>query len=184
MDLIDPELDNTTSAAKTGSIGSLRPKSLGSLVKSARGKELNRAKWTLVIVGLIYIAYYGIQYTMAEQLVDAEFQKQLNAAGPGAQIDPAARQNSILGVLIITAGGAALGLAMLALGTLVKRFPVALLTIALVLFIGYHGTLGYFVPITLLDLWVVKVVVLFGLVKGLKAALGEQREARSLAGPA
>lgn len=176
MSMSDPELDDTTSAAKTGSLGSLKPKSLGSLVQSARGKELNRAKWTLIIVGLIYIAYYGFQFAAAEKMIDDEIQKQALAA--------AERDNSILGFRLITAAGSMLGLAMLLLGLVVRRFPIAISTIALVLFVGYHAILGFLAPITLVDLWIIKVVVLFGLIKGIRAAVGEQRQARRLAGPA
>ena len=184
MSMSDPELDDTTSAAKTGSLGSLKPKSLGSLVQSARGKELNRAKWILIVVGLLYVLINGLQFVGAEGGVDEEIQKQLKDAGPGAVMDPNFRDTAIANRKLLSGAASAVGLLLLIFGLIVKRFPVPVTTMSLVLFIGLNAVLGYLAPTTLVAGLVLKVIFLFGLVKALQAALAAQKDARLLAGPA
>src|SRR5438105_7485559 len=102
-----------------------QPASLGSLAQSARGKQLNQARWILIVIGVIYIIGHGFMLyntpKEVRQVLDAEVRK---AQQPGMAVNPAevkkVEQTLQLFCYLIYGGALALGILFVVFGLIVK----------------------------------------------------------------
>src|SRR4051812_46704838 len=82
---------------------------LGNLAQSARSKELNQARWILILIGALTLVVNGFMFTRAEKEVDEEIQKEVAKGGPGTKVDTEVRTSIIRTVRMIYGGAALLG---------------------------------------------------------------------------
>lgn len=162
--------------------------SMGSLAQSARLKELNSARWALIIVGVLVIGVNIFEMVNLRSLVREAFQKEIRNLGPGAIVDQAQlrrlEDSAVRIGTIIGAGAIVLGVVFLILGLLVRRFPVPITITGLVLFLIYQGAL---IVLDINNLYrgiILKVIVLVVLVKAIQAAFAYQKDAVAQTEPA
>ena len=163
--------------------GSDLPK-LGSLAQAARTKHLKQARNTLFILGAIITIGYALFLVKDWSDVEGQIQQQGKVAAVQAQ-----QASMILKVflLIIYGSSIAIGLLFLLFGFFVERYPVPILIVALILYIGlqlfwgalalYSGNWQAFLNYGI----VFRVLIVFGLWKALQAAFAAQKEAREMA---
>ncbi|MFO0944251.1 MAG: hypothetical protein U0930_26375 [Pirellulales bacterium] len=149
---------------------------LGNLAQAARGNQLNSARWTMIVIGLLTLAINGFSFVTAEKQIDDEIAK---VRQPGDQIDMGVR-NQVVGLMKLVSGGAAaLGGIFIVLGVLVYKFPVPCTVAGLILYIV--STLGFAAldPSTLVRGIIIKIIIVFGLFKSVQSALAYQAEMKA-----
>jgi hypothetical protein len=159
---------------------------LGSLGQEARLKNLNTAKWIMIIVGLIQMGNFAIFYAMTEKEADTVIAEELRNQRIGRdQIDPVQfreyRDTMIRIARLIYGALIALGAAFVIMGLFVKKYPVPLTITALVLFIGVHAVLAILNPVNLAAGLLLKVIFIVGLAKAIQAAIAYERERKAMA---
>jgi hypothetical protein len=158
-----------------------------SLAQSARLKQLNTARGILIGVGLLTIALNIFQFVAVERLVDEQFNKEIiELRRQGMQIDQVKlaelRASSISAVKLVCIGLVFVGALFLVGAALIKSFPVPVTIISLVVYVGCAVIFGILDPATLLQGIIIKVIIVFALVKAVQAAMAYQREMQSNTG--
>jgi hypothetical protein len=168
-------------------LGSLVPStsSLGSLSQSARGKQLKTAQWLMIVVGILTVVVNGVVFSIIEGQVDREIQNEITKVhAQGLQVDQEAvtklRSRAIHISQLISGSAVALGVVFIALGVLVKKFPVPCTIIGLVLYLGATAIYGYIAPETLIHGWLWKIITIVVLIKSVQAAVSYQQNQKSL----
>jgi hypothetical protein len=159
--------------------------SLGSLAQSARGKQLNTARWLLIVVGILTVVFNGIAFSTIEGEVDKAIQNEINKHhGQNWQVNQEAlkevRTRAIHIGQLIAGSAVALGVVFIVLGALVKKFPIPCTVFGLVLYIGATAIYGYLDPEILAQgiLW--KIITIVALIKSVQSAVSYQQNAQSL----
>jgi len=160
-------------------------KPLGSLAQSAREKQLNQARWILIIVGILTIAVNGFLFVAAEAAVKAQIDKEV--ADLRAQrvmvIDQAElakfQASATRLTRVVAAGMVALGGLFVFFGVILKKYPVPISVTSLVLYVGAAAGFAILDPSTLLKGIVVKVLIVFGLAKAVQAAVAYEKEQKA-----
>jgi hypothetical protein len=157
---------------------------LGSLAQKARGKQLNQARWILIVIGALTVIVNGALMATLRDSIRNEIKKEIAKAGPGAVVDQGRvrqieEQAYRVGML---AGGVAvvLGVIFIVCGIIIKMFPVPVTIISLVLYV--LAALGFAAldPKTPGAGLIVKIIVVVALVKAIQAALVYEREGQKL----
>ncbi len=160
---------------------SLKP--LGSLAQSARLKQLNSARAILFFIGITTLAFNVFLYLHAPKEVDDVIQAEVQKAGPGMVFDPVkleeAKSSILLTVRLIYGGTAALGVLFIIFGIIIKRFPVPVTVLGLVLYLGSNAVFAYLNPETLRMGIVLKIIFIVALFKAIQAAMEYQKEVRA-----
>jgi hypothetical protein len=164
----------TTNFSEMPNSPGLKP--LGSLAQSARGKELNTARSLLLFIGFLTMAVNGFMFANAEKEVDKVIQAELTKAGPGAVVQEDAKTSILALTRMIYGGTAALGLVFVICGLLIKKYPVPLSLTALTLYLAGNAVFALLNPLSLAAGIVIKVIIIFGLVKAVQAAFAYQKE--------
>lgn len=151
-----------TAAADSG------PKPLGSLAQSARGKEINQARWILIAIGFLTMAGNGFFLYNTPNEVRQVLAQQGNQLNP-AQVE-GVRQSLTAFCYLIYGGLSLLGFLFIVFGLIVKAYPLPITIASLVLYILANALLGYLNPMAILQGAVLKVFVVVGLFKAIKAA--------------
>ncbi len=158
---------------------------LGSLAQSARSKQLNMARGILLFIGILTVIVNAVFFAMIEQQVDNEIQAEIRKLPPGMAVNQAEvarlRETAISLSKLIQGGAIALGAVFIVLGLLVKKHPVPMTVTGLVLYIGAAVVFGFINPQTLYMGWIVKLLIIAGLVKSIQSAVAYQREQQNLA---
>jgi hypothetical protein len=170
---------------------------LGSLAQKARGKQLNQAKWILIVIGVLTILFNGALFALARSMVDAQVQKQIAQLGGAGRviIDQTVLQREIaeavLRTRIVTGIGILLGAVFLTLGVIVHRFPVPATIAALVLYIlDTLANLAFTVMLAkeagkdgasagLPAGWIIRVLIIIALAKAVQSAIAYEKEKRA-----
>jgi hypothetical protein len=157
------------------------PPALGSLAQAARGKQLRQARNILVIIGILIMVGSLVDLAMARTILRRELEKEAEGLRAHHQeVDPAALQKEedfLFRVVVLIDGGTALlGALFVVFGLIVRRYPVLITILSLVLFIGMIVVLGVLNPVTLAQGWLIKIIALVGLAKAVQAAIAYQRE--------
>ena len=155
---------------------SAAPKKLGSLAQSAHGKELKQARNILIIIGVLTFALNGFMLANAQKEVDDAVRVELQKAGPGAIVDPDAKQAILTMVYAIYGGAMALGAVFIFLGVIIKKFPLPITILSLVLYLAGTAVFAVLNWTTLLSGIIFKVFVVIALVRAIKAAKAYQDE--------
>ena len=151
-----------------------------SLAQAARMKSLNQARYTLIAIGILTIAanlFFGLA---ADDAVKREFDKELAAKGLNrAVVDQVKLQEAEEAALRITRlasfGFAALGAIFVAAGALIKKYPVPISIVSLVLYLGSTVIMGMLDTDLLLKGIIIKVIIIVALVKAVQAAIAYQK---------
>jgi hypothetical protein len=160
-----------------------KPEGLGSLARSARGKQLKQARTILFVVGVMQIIGSIIFISLApgqiKQALDAEITK---AGGPG-RVDPAAVQqveaNALRITQIVNGGFLLMGVLFIVFGFILPMYPVPVAVTSLVVFLGAQVIVALFNPASLAQGIIIKAIFVVALAKAVQAALADQRERRA-----
>ena len=156
---------------------------LKSLAQSARVGHLRSARTTLFIVGVLTLLVNGFMFVNASAEVDAEINKQIQAAGPGAVVNQVElaefKARAVNQVRLIYGGAAALGLAFILLGFFIYAAPVPIVVTGLILYIAGNGIFALLDPASLGRGIVMKAIVIILMAKAVQAAIAYQRETAS-----
>ena len=157
---------------------------LGSLGQEARLKNLNTAKWIMIVVGILTIGVNVFQYTSVEKIIDAQLAEELRKEGIARhQVDQAAynqaRDTAIREVRAICVVLIALGIVYIVMGMLVKQYPVPLTIAGLALYVGSALVFAALDPMTLVQGIIIKIFIVIGLVKAVQAALAYEKERKA-----
>jgi hypothetical protein len=129
----------------------------------------------------------GFFFATVDSRIDAEVQKAKQKAGPGAVVDRAKVEEAKKLSYLVSAIYIALGVVFLALGILVKTFPVPSTVLALVLYVGGtiadvglalslgDGKENEVLQVIMRGIWI-KVLIVVGLIGAIQAALAYERE--------
>jgi hypothetical protein len=159
-----------------------QPARLGSLAQSARGKQLNQARWILIVIGVLTIGANGFMLyntpNEVRQVVDAKVRK---AQQPGMAVDPAevkkVEQTLQFFCYLIYGGALALGVLFVVFGLIVKLYPVPVTVVSLTLYVLASLGLGLLNPQTLRPgAAIFKILIVIALAKAIQAAIAYQRE--------
>ena len=153
---------------------------LGRLAQAARGNELNGAQRILVVIGLLTMAVNGfLFYNLPNEIQQAIQQNQI-APEEVEQV----RQTAMISGYLFYGLPALLGLLFVVFGLIVKQFPLPITVTSLVLYVLATVAFGLLSPATLLQGIVVKVIIIIGLFRAIKAAHAYQDHARQTSGAA
>src|SRR4051812_10876347 len=113
---------------------------LGSLAQSARGKQLNQARWILIIIGGLSTLLYGFLFLNAETKVNELFAAEIKKQGLDERFLDQAKikegKEKALGIWqMINGAFLAAGVAMIVCGVLVKTYPVPCTVGGLVIYV-------------------------------------------------
>jgi len=151
---------------------------LGSLAQAARGKQLNAARWILIVIGVLTVVVNAIQMaTLREQVQTAINQELRKVGGIPDPVkvkeieDRAVRAGNLIGVIMI-----AMGVLFFVFGLIVKMFPVPVTIISLVLYVGSAAAFAALDPATLAQGVIVKIFIVIALIKAIQAAIAYQKE--------
>jgi hypothetical protein len=155
--------------------------SLGSLVNSARTKQLKTARGILLFVGVMTILVNGVMVFFADSLVQNQIDEELRSPQfAGRQINHQAlaefKQAAVQSTRIADGIAIAAGIVFIVCALNVQRYPVPITIFSLVLYIGLAAAYAVIDPRTLLAGLIVKVIIVIALFKAIQAAISMQRE--------
>jgi hypothetical protein len=149
-------------------------KPLGSLAQSARGKEISGAKKILIIIGLLTLVLNGFLFFNLENEIQQELQK--GNIGPD-QVEAFRQAATITGYLLY-GGPALLGMLFFIFGLFVQKYPIPITITSLVLYVLATLIFALINPLTITGGIIFKVIIVFALVRAIKAAFAYDSETR------
>jgi hypothetical protein len=145
-------------------------KPLGSLAQAARGNELKRAQRILIAVGVLTMAVNGFGLFNLPNEIQQAIQQ--NPVAP-ADVEEMRQAMRIEGYLLYGLP-VLLGVLFVVFGVIIKQFPVPIVITSLVVYILAIAAFGLLDPATLIQGPIVKIVVILGLFRAIKAARAYQ----------
>jgi hypothetical protein len=143
------------------------------------GKHLSGARWMFVIIGLIWIAMYGYQFSQAEKEVQQLFKQDRDMAG----LQGEERAEAVATVLLITRGIyvalGSVGLLFILLGIFVYQYPRFCTVTGMVVYLLTIGLALLLNPQSILSGIVVKILVIVGLYRSIQGAYAYHEELQS-----
>jgi hypothetical protein len=147
---------------------------LGSLAQSARLQQLLVCRKILLFVGIVTIAANLFGFLVVDQAAEMLLREELAEAGGGQDLAPdeIERRAADMRRRVLVESGlfVAMGVAFLVLAGLVTSFPVISTTGGLALYVGGQAFAAYLNPWTLSSGWVIKLLIVAGLVRAVIAA--------------
>jgi hypothetical protein len=170
--------------APTAPGGSLKP--LGSLAQSARLKQLNAARVIFCLIGAFFIGIHVYEYMNLDKIIDQQLQELIaQEVGPGMQVDQAkvdeVRQLMMTFATVADFVMIGIGVLYLLFALLVRKFPVTTTVVGLLLYLAYIGIFAFLQPMTLVQGYLIKIVIIVGLAKAIQAAFAYRAEERAMA---
>ncbi len=148
------------------------PKPLGSLAQSARGKEIKQARVILVLIGLLTLAGNAFFLFNTPREVEQVIRQ--------ANIEPEevgqVRQTVTIFCYTVYGGLALMGVLFLVFAMIIKSYPVPITIISLVLYILATIGIGYLNPASIASGIFLKVIIVVGLFRAVKAARAYERD--------
>ncbi len=149
-------------------------KPLGSLAQSARGKELNRARVILIVIGALTLVVNTLGLWSIPGQIEQMIQQE--------QIAPAEVEEFRHAIMIsgyVQYGSAAiLGLLFVVFGVIIKKFPVLITITSLILYILAMVASGLLDSDTLARGFIVKIIIIYALFRAIQAALAFRAHAQ------
>jgi hypothetical protein len=146
---------------------------LGSLAQSARLQQLLVCRKILLFVGIVTIAANLLGFLVVDQAAEELLREELAEAG-GQELAPEEieRRAAEMRRRVQVESGlfVAMGVAFLVLAGLVTWLPVICTTGGLALYVGGQAFAAYLKPWTLSSGWVIKLLIVAGLVRAVMAA--------------
>ena len=158
-------------------MSTIGPVGLGSLAQAARDKEIGQARWTLIAVGILTLVVNAMRMQNLPNEIMEALRK--NPVDP-AQAEQVQQALMAFG-LIIYGGAGLLGVVFIILGVIVKKFPVAITITALVLYLLVTLGFGVLDLNSLIKGGVIKLLIVVGLIRAVKAALAYQNDTKKAA---
>lgn len=154
---------------------------LGSLAQSARVKQLRTARGILFFVGILMVAINAFVMFNAESIVDSQFKKEMDRLrGQGMVFDQGKvqelKKTAVQTVKLFAGVTVALGGVFIVFGFMIYQYPVPITITSLVLFIGKEAVFGMIDPMTLVQGWLIKIVIVVCLISAIKAAIAYEKE--------
>lgn len=148
---------------------------LGSLAQAARDKSIRSVRTCLIVVGVLQMILTGIEFFTLEMQIDGAIAAELKASNmTKSDLDPAEfkkyRDAAIRNGQLIVAGLAVVAVAFFAFAGLTARYPLPMSVSGLVLYVVLQLMLAVLNPATLVSGWLVKIIVILVLVRGISAA--------------
>jgi hypothetical protein len=156
-----------------------RASGLGSLAQSARTTHLTQARRVLIGAGILIVVVNGALAFFARDLVLSQLQNEVQRQGVRNPNQAHLREfedQLVAGQRIISGAMVAMGCLFVVFGFLIRRHPVLITVTSLVIFIGMIAILAAIDPTTLIQGWLLKIIVIVALVKALQAALAAQKD--------
>jgi hypothetical protein len=143
------------------------PRPLGSLAQVARGNQLKQAQRILIVIGALTMAVNGfLLLNLPNEIRQAIRQEQVAPA----DIEQFAQGMTIAGCLVYGLP-ALLGVLFVVFGIIIKRFPVPITIISLVLYILATVALGLLDPTSVPRGLLIKIIFVVALFRAIQAAL-------------
>ncbi len=147
---------------------------LGSLAQAARGKQLKQAQRILIVIGVLTMAVNGFLLFKLPSEIQQAIQQNQVAPADVAQF----RQAATFSGYLLYGLPALLGLLFVVFGLIINRFPVPITVTSLVLYVLATAAFGFLEPATLAQGFVVKIIIIFALVRAIMAARAFQAHAQ------
>jgi hypothetical protein len=145
-------------------------KPLGSLAQAARGNELNSAQRILLVIGILTLAINGfLLFNLPNEIQHAIEQNQI-----APEDVEQARQSGMIAGYLMYGLTTLLGVVFVIFGLVVKQFPLPITITSLVLYVSAIAGLGFLDPETLVQGIIMKVIIVFALIRAIKAARAYQ----------
>lgn len=144
----------------------------GSLAQQARGKQLNSARWILIVIGILSSAVNIYFVLNAESIIDDAIRKE--GVDP-RQVDQKFIDQAVTMTKVINGAGAAIGLTFIIMGIIIYSFPVPITILSLVLYCGSIAIFGMIDPMTLARGFIIKIFVIVALSKSIGTAFEYQK---------
>jgi hypothetical protein len=141
------------------------------LAQSARDKQLNQARWLLIVVGLLTMALNGYLAATARTQLEQEVRKQGIVIGRAEEFDHAVRLVTMIGIV-----AALLGALFVVFGLIIKLYPVPVTVLSLVLYVGATLVFAAINPQTLVAWLIFKIIIVVVLISAIKAAIAYEKE--------
>lgn len=170
-------MDDATGAENSGD-------GLGSLTQAARSKQLNSARTILLVIGVLSILANGVFVVMATKIVDDQFTKEVvELRRQGMIVDQVElkklKGEAVRATQLGNGFGLLIGIVFVALGCIVKKYPVPVTITGLVLYLASIAIFGLFDPSNLARGILIKILIVMGLVKAIQAAIAYEKESKA-----
>ena len=146
---------------------------LGSLAQSARSKQLKSAKVTIIAIGLLTVGANLVLALMNDYRIDEEVKK---LQAQGLVVDQKVVEATKRETQLTCAGFGAIGIVFIVMGFFVSAYPVPITILALVLYLAGFAISAVLDPATIPQGIIIKIIIIGGLVRSIKAALEYERE--------
>ncbi len=147
-------------------------KPLGSLAQSARGKQINQARGILIFIGLLTMAINGfLLYNLPKEVTQAIQQNNVDPA----QVESFRQQVTFFGYMLY-GGPMVLGALFLLFAVIIKKFPVPITIASLALYLLAALIFAIINPMSLAQGFIMKIIIVVGLAKAVKAAIAYETE--------
>ncbi|MFO0960757.1 MAG: hypothetical protein U0800_25525 [Isosphaeraceae bacterium] len=137
-----------------------------SLAQSAREKEIGQVRWILIVVGILTL---GANFYRLGNVAD-EVMQALHVNHVAPEDADSFVSNAAIFCYTVYGGAALLGLPFILMGIIVKKSPVVITIIGLVLYLVSSAVLGLIAPGSLARGFIVKLLMIASLIWAIKAA--------------
>lgn len=142
----------------------VKDEELGSLAQSTRQADLGQTRGILLFIGIATLLLNGFMFLNAR--------KEVTDVGVG----PADFDRVLNLVRVIYGAGILLGAFFVTAGILVKKYPVPMTVMSLILYVGSAAGFGMLDPSSLAKGAIIKVIIVVALAKSVQTAWAYQRE--------
>lgn len=142
----------------------LEEQELGSLAQSTREADLGKTKGILLVIGILTLLANGFMFANSRNEV----------AGVG--VGEADFDRVLTFVRMIYGAGLALGIYFVMAGFFVKKYPVPLTILSLVLYVGATAGFGMLDPTSIVRGLIIKIIIVVALGKSVQTAFAYQKE--------
>ena len=142
----------------------VKDEELGSLAQSTRQADLGQTRGILLFIGIATLLLNGFMFLNAR--------KEVTDVGVG----PADFDRVLNIVRVIYGAGILLGAFFVTAGILVKKYPVPMTVMSLILYVGSAAGFGMLDPSSLAKGAIIKVIIVVALAKSVQTAWAYQRE--------
>jgi hypothetical protein len=154
--------------------------SMNSLSQAARKKQLHIARNILIFLGVVKLAVNAYFYATIDVKVNQVIQQQTQQALKQGKIMNAAEiaeatHKAAFVERIIWGGAGSLGVVFIFLGLFVKKYPVPMTVLSLLLYLISTAIFGILDPMSLMEVLFFKIFAVAALIKSIHAAIAYQR---------
>ena len=139
---------------------------LGSLAQAARGNELKQAQRILIGIGVLTLVVNGfLLFNLPNEIQQALNQNQI-----APENVETFRQEATISGYLIYGLPVLLGCLFVIFGSIIKQYPVPITITSLVLYVLATAAFGLLAPETLVQGFIMKIIIVYALIRAIKAA--------------